>query len=111
MSYKSISHVIYGDRFFIYRIHLVTYRQRFFCLRNRDLPYILTIYYNTSKKDGDVCYNGTGLLRRSLDEITPHNFLFPNGDECFTIKEEIRKKRLLVDKLLDKNSRIAERFA
>jgi hypothetical protein len=103
MAYKLVNHVIRNQRFFVHKIHEVTYRKRLFCIFDTDLPFELSIRYKKLSKSLKIApiIGGNGfLLHEKTDLEKEYNFRFETEKECKHNIDEIKKKKDLIDEML-----------
>jgi hypothetical protein len=54
MAHKLVSHVIKNQRFFVYKINDISFRERMFCIFDTEQPYELTLNYKELTKSLEV---------------------------------------------------------
>jgi len=104
MSYKLISHVIKGHRFFVYKINKISYRERVFCILDQKQPFELTISYaeltTATKLEPVLGGKGGFVLTDTLDFEKIYSFRMSSKEECQQNINEIEKKKVIVDEII-----------
>lgn len=106
MAHKLISHVINGNRFFVYKIKNIGYRERLFCILDTDKPYRLYIDYkelSTSLEFAPfIGLKGGFQLQEKTNTETKYVYRLETEEECKHHIAEVDKKRKIIDDMLTK---------
>jgi hypothetical protein len=106
MSFKLINHVIRNQRFFVYKINDISYRERLFCILDTERPFELTLRYKELGKSLDLAPIFVGgkagfQLQEKTDLEKIYWFRFETAEECQKNIDEIKIKKELIDEMLD----------
>ncbi len=105
MAYKLISHVIRKQRFFVHKIHDISYRERLFCILDTEQPFELSLIYKEMNKSFEFAPNIIGgksgfQMQEKTDLEKEYRFRFETEEECKHNIYEIKKKKDLIDEML-----------
>jgi len=111
MSFKLISHVIRGQRFFVYKINEVYYRHRLFCVLDKEYPFELIVKYKELSKSTEIAPFLGGLsplqighvgfqFQEKTDLHKDYFFRYATTEECKFQINEVKKKKDIVEQML-----------
>jgi len=104
MAYKLVSHVIRSQRFFVYKINDISFRERLFCILDTEQPFELSLKYKELSKSLEIApiigAKGGFQLQERTDLEKEYKFRFETAEECQHNIDEIKKKKDLIDEML-----------
>ena len=104
MAHKLVSHVIRNQRFFVHKIHDISFRERLFCILDTEQPFELSLRYKELSKSLEVApiIGGKGgfQLQERTDLEKVYKFRLETAEECQYHIDEVQKKRTLIDEML-----------
>ncbi len=104
MAFKLVNHIIRGQRFFVYKINEISYRERVFCIFDKELPFELSLRYKELSKSMEVApiigAKGGFQLQEKTNLEKTYNFRFESSEECQHNIDEVNKKKELIDEML-----------
>jgi hypothetical protein len=127
MAHKLINHIIQKQRFFVYKINRVSFRERLFCIKDTELPYELTLNYKELGTEFRIApiikrglvinelrlsnpfhsnspfhsnnYNEYSAYEVNTFEKT-YKFRLESEEQCQKNIDEIKKKKDLIDNMM-----------
>jgi hypothetical protein len=105
MAHKLISQIINQNRFFVYKIIDISYRQRLFCIFDSELPCEMQLSYkeiNTRNTLSPIL--GGGKIQFVFNKETDTEKLYEfrmTEDDCKKIINEVNEKQKMINDILN----------